>query len=84
MGEDGRPRHDSRALALVRHVGRWQPRSYLKIWALAVAGYLVCAIVFTAVLGRPQARGTEFVSAAIIWFGVGAGQSFSLRRRRTG
>jgi hypothetical protein len=84
MGEGGRSGHGSRALAVARHVGRWQPRSYVQIWAMAASGYLLCAVVFGAALGWPRSGGAEFVSAAVIWSGVGAGQSYRLHRRRTG
>jgi|GEM_PF-3577764 hypothetical protein len=84
MHEGARGRGSSPALAAVRRVARWQPRSYLQIWAIAATGYLVCPVLFIAVLGWYRSGGAEFVSAAMIWSGVGAGQSYRLHRRRTG
>jgi hypothetical protein len=69
---------------VIRRAVRWQPRSYLQIWAIAASGYAVCPILFIAVFGWPRAGGAEFVSAAMIWSGAGAGQSYRLHRRRTG
>jgi hypothetical protein len=50
---------------------------------MAASGYVVCAVVFTAIVGWHRAGGPEFVSAAVIWSGAGAGQSYRLHRRRT-
>jgi hypothetical protein len=84
MREGARARGSSPALAAVRRVGRWQPRSYLQIWAIAAIGYLVCPVLFIAVLGWHRSGGAEFASAAMIWSGVGAGQSHRLHRRLAG
>ena len=70
--------------AVMHRVGRWQPRSYPQIWAIAAAGYLVCPVIVTAVTGWPRAGDAAFVTAALTWCGVGAGQSCRLKRRRTG
>ncbi len=83
MGEGGRGRGSSRALAAVRRVFRWQPRSYLLIWAIAIASYLACVVIFAA-LGWPHPRGLGFLGAAGGFAGGAIGQSYRLHRRRTG
>lgn len=83
MREGARGRGSSRALAAMRRLARWQPRSYLQIWAMAASGYVVCTVLFIAVLGWPRSGGAGFVTAALTWSGVGAGQSYRLHRRRT-
>ena len=83
MRQGGRGRGSSRALAAAHRVVRWQPRSYVQVWAMAASGYVVCAVVFAAIVGWHRAGGPAFVSAAVIWSGAGAGQSYRLHRRRT-
>jgi len=82
MRQGGRGRGSSRALAAARRVVRWQPRSYLPIWAIAIASYLACVVIFAA-LGWPHPRGLGFVSAAAGFAGGAVGQSYRLHRRRT-
>jgi hypothetical protein len=62
---------------------QWKPRSYPQIWAIAAAGYLVCPVIVTVVSGWPRAGGAAFVTAALVWIGGAAGQSYRLHRRRT-
>lgn len=82
MRQGGRGRGRSRALTGARRVVRWQPRSYLPIWAIAIASYLACVVIFAA-LGWPHPRGLGFVSAAAGFAGGAVGQSYRLHRRRT-
>ena len=71
MRDAARTRSSSRPLAVVRRAMRWQPRSYLQIWALAAACYLVCPVIVTLVAGWPRAGGVAFVTAALGWSGLG-------------
>jgi hypothetical protein len=50
---------------------------------MAASSYVACTVLFIAVLGWPRSGGGGFVTAALTWSGVGAGQSYRLHRRRT-
>ena len=82
MRQGGRGRGSSRVLVAARRTVRWQPRSYLLIWGVAIASCLACAVIFTT-LGWPHPRGLGFVSAAGGFAGGALGQSYRLHRRRT-
>jgi hypothetical protein len=84
MGEGVGDGSVARPMAVLRRAVRWQPRSYPQVWAIAAAGYLVCPVIVIVVTGWPRAGGAAFVTAALIWSGVGSGQSYRLHRRRTG
>jgi hypothetical protein len=84
MGEGVRSGGNSRPLAVMRRIARWQSRSYLQIWGIAVAGYLACVVIYTAALGWPRSGGLAFVAASVGWLGAASGQSYRLHRRRTG
>jgi hypothetical protein len=84
MRDGARGGRCTRLLAVVRRVARWQAHSYLQLWVIAVASYLGCVVMFTAVPGWPYPRGFGFVGAAAGFVGAAAGQSYRLHRRRTG
>jgi hypothetical protein len=84
MLDGPRGESDLRPLMLLRRAARWQARSYLQIWVMAVSGYLGCEIIYGVVVGWPWQRTSAFVTAALVWIAFGIGQSYYLHRRRTG
>ena len=67
----------------MRRTARSQPRTYVQIWAMAVASYLVCEFAYCIFVGWPRQPAVAFVTAAVIWIGIGISQSYYLHRRRT-
>lgn len=82
---DGAARSGSglRPLMVLRRAARWQARSYMQIWVMAVSGYLACEIMYGIFVGWPWQRASALVTAALIWISFGIGQSYYLHRRRT-
>jgi hypothetical protein len=69
---------------VARRALRWQPRSYLQVWALAASGYLACTIGFLVFPDWPRDGRIAWVMAALTQLGIGISQSCYLHRRRTG
>jgi hypothetical protein len=83
MRDGASGRSGPRPLTVIRRTARWQPRTYVQIWAMAVASYLVCELAYRIFAGWPRQPAVAFVTAAVIWVGIGISQSYYLHRRRT-
>jgi hypothetical protein len=78
------PRSSSpRRLGVIGHALRWQPCSYLQVWALTGLGAVICALTWPVLVGWPPKASVAVVTPAIAWFGFGLTQSYYLHRRRT-
>jgi hypothetical protein len=81
MRDDGRGRR--MLLYSVGRVVRWHARSHRQIWVMTTTGYLVSVSAVLFIEGWPRMGAFYFVLTAAAWIGIGVGQGYDLRRRRT-